>query len=100
MISVGLGTFEMKKADGRKRRHASEVRFGDFTAKNLRAYAGEVRNAAAALEGVADTMDEYNIKMFEHLDGATKVTTGIQSLKDFLERLEKAIVREKYKRGL
>lgn len=86
----------MAKKAKTKRHAASEKRYGELSAKEIRNLAGELQAQVDQLNYCAEWFEEH-VKGSLRVDGVTKGPRGLELLRGFHLKLEQAILKEKFK---
>ena len=78
----------------RKRPHASQLRRGEKSSKDLRLYTETLRKQVGDLLALAQAMDEMELDSVR-MDGVMKIDQGLKKIDEFIGKLEYAINEQK-----
>jgi hypothetical protein len=95
---VTLTRFPAMAKTPRKGNHASTLRWGDWSPKDLRAAADTLKNLAGFFEGLATQMEQLGSKSLR-VDGDKKYSAATDLLTEFGGNVQKAIINFQTRRN-
>lgn len=91
MVAPGLLTSPMARKNPHENKHASELRWGDWTPAELVEAAKAIQEQAGYLEALADSITKAGVKRLR-VDGDKKYTQAVKLLRAFGGNVQKALI--------